>query len=113
MELLVRRNDRLALLGDNGSGKTTLLRIIRGELAPDEGIVKIGSSIKAGYLPQHVVFDNPEMSVLETVRHELIMIRNHPDPRRAHVRDEDAQDGGFFWESKLALLFSCSRMSTS
>lgn len=73
VELLVRRNDRLALLGDNGSGKTTLLRIIRGELAPDEGIVKIGSSIKAGYLPQHVVFDNPEMSVLETVRHELII----------------------------------------
>lgn len=71
VDLLVRRNDRLALIGNNGSGKTTLLRIITGELAPDEGAVKTGTSVKAGYLPQKVTFDNPGMSVLDTVRHEL------------------------------------------
>ena len=36
VDLLVRRNERLALIGNNGSGKTTLLRIIMGELVPDE-----------------------------------------------------------------------------
>jgi len=72
IDLLVKRNDRLALIGNNGSGKTTLLRLINGELKPDEGIVRIGASVKVGYLPQHVVFDNPELTVLDTVRHELI-----------------------------------------
>ena len=38
---------------------------------PDEGAVKTGTSVKAGYLPQKVTFDNPGMSVLDTVRHEL------------------------------------------
>ncbi|HOQ76634.1 MAG TPA: ABC-F type ribosomal protection protein [Thermoclostridium sp.] len=73
VDLLVRRNERLALIGNNGSGKTTLLRIIMGELVPDEGIVKTGVSVKTGYLPQKVEFDNPGMTVLDTVRHELII----------------------------------------
>lgn len=72
VDLLVRKNDRLALLGNNGSGKTTLLRAVMGELVPDEGIIKVGTSIKTGYLPQQVIFERPEMSVLDTVRHELI-----------------------------------------
>lgn len=72
VDLLVKRNDRLSLIGNNGSGKTTLLRLINGELQPDEGIVRIGASVKVGYLPQQVVFANPHLTVLDTVRHELI-----------------------------------------
>ena len=60
------------LIGNNGSGKTTLLRIIKGELVPDEGIVKTGVSVKQGTFPK-VEFDNPGMTVLDTVRHELII----------------------------------------
>jgi len=72
VDLLVRRNERLALIGNNGSGKTTLLRIIMGELAPCEGIVKTGTSIRTGYLPQQVRFENPGLTVLDTVRNELV-----------------------------------------
>lgn len=34
-----------ALIGANGAGKTTLLRMIRGELAPDEGSISIGGGL--------------------------------------------------------------------
>lgn len=73
VDLLIKRDDRLALLGNNGAGKTTLLRIIRGELEPDAGFVRVGASVKAAYLPQHIHFEHPEMSVMETIRHEFII----------------------------------------
>ncbi|MCP1429178.1 ABC-type multidrug transport system ATPase subunit [Microbacterium foliorum] len=34
-----------ALIGPNGAGKTTLLRIIRGDVAPDEGVVTIDGGL--------------------------------------------------------------------
>ncbi len=73
INLMVKKGDCLVLLGNNGTGKTTLLKIIQGEMAPDTGIVRIGPSVKAAYLPQIVQFDEPELSILETVRRELII----------------------------------------
>ena len=73
IDLLIKKNDRLALLGNNGTGKTTLLRIIRGEIKPDAGLVRVGASVRMAYLPQLIVFDQPEMSVMETIRHEFII----------------------------------------
>ncbi|MDF2952011.1 MAG: abc-f [Anaerocolumna sp.] len=57
--------DSACIIGKNGSGKSTLLKLIIGELEPDEGIIKIGSQVKIGYLPQHVVFENEEQTLLE------------------------------------------------
>jgi ATP-binding cassette subfamily F protein uup len=41
LDLEVAPGDRIGLLGPNGSGKTTLLRVLGGELAPDEGTVRL------------------------------------------------------------------------
>lgn len=46
--------DRFGILGVNGSGKTTLLNLIRGSLAPTEGRVRIGSTVRFAYLSQHL-----------------------------------------------------------
>ena len=73
INLLIRNGDRLVLLGNNGTGKTTLLKIIQGELDPDAGMVRKGPSVKTAYLPQIVQFDEPELTILETVRRELII----------------------------------------
>lgn len=73
INLLVRKGDRIALLGNNGTGKTTLLKIILEEISPDEGIVKIGPSIIPAYLPQIVQFEDSELTILDTVRRELII----------------------------------------
>ena len=42
----------VGIIGANGSGKTTLFRIILGDVMPDEGDVKIGQSVKFGYISQ-------------------------------------------------------------
>ena len=71
VNLLIRKDDRVALLGDNGTGKTTLLRIINGEIVPDSGVITIGPSVKVAYLPQIVTFENPEQTMLEIVQRSL------------------------------------------
>jgi len=65
--LEVAGGERIALIGDNGSGKTTLLKMILGEEAPDGGKVRMGPTVKVGYLPQHVHFDHPERSLVDTM----------------------------------------------
>jgi ATPase subunit of ABC transporter with duplicated ATPase domains len=71
VNLSVRKGEIVAVLGDNGSGKSTLIKIITGELKPDSGFAKMGESIRYAYLPQHVAFEEPELSILDTVRNAL------------------------------------------
>jgi len=52
--LQVNPGDRIGLVGRNGSGKTTLLRIIKGEIAPESGEIRIAKKSRIGYLPQDV-----------------------------------------------------------
>ncbi|WP_042431765.1 ABC-F family ATP-binding cassette domain-containing protein [Streptacidiphilus anmyonensis] len=46
---------RTGLIGRNGSGKSTLLRLVAGDLAPDDGQVRVRGTL--GYLPQHLPLD--------------------------------------------------------
>ena len=57
--------DRLCIMGGNGSGKTTLLKILLGELSPDSGHLSLGANVKVGYLPQNVIFENEESTILD------------------------------------------------
>lgn len=52
LSLKVLRGDRLGIVGPNGAGKTTLLKLLLGEMAPDEGSVKISRAIRIIYLDQ-------------------------------------------------------------
>ncbi|MGC9360868.1 MAG: ribosomal protection-like ABC-F family protein [Anaerolineae bacterium] len=68
VELLLRREERVALVGPNGSGKTTLLRLITGEEKPAAGTVTLGTGVRWGYLAQgHDTLD-PALTPYETVR---------------------------------------------
>lgn len=65
LSLTLFYQDRLCIMGENGSGKTSLLKIILGELEPSYGRFKMGSNVKVGYLPQNVVFDDEELTILD------------------------------------------------
>lgn len=71
LDFTVRRNEQVAIVGGNGSGKSTLLKLIVGEEVPDQGVVKVGDSIKLAYLPQVVTYTEPHKSVLDTVVESL------------------------------------------
>jgi ATP-binding cassette ChvD family protein len=42
----------VGVIGPNGAGKTTLFRMITGQDKPDSGTIKIGESVKLGYVDQ-------------------------------------------------------------
>ena len=71
VNLEVAGGERIALIGDNGTGKTTLLKILLGEELPDGGKLRFGPTVKVGYLPQHVHFDHPERSLVNTLIYDL------------------------------------------
>ncbi|HWR39988.1 MAG TPA: ABC-F family ATP-binding cassette domain-containing protein [Patescibacteria group bacterium] len=69
----LHKRERVALLGANGAGKSTLMKTLAGEIQPDQGVCRLGPSIRFAYLPQTVTFECPAASVLDTVRQELEM----------------------------------------
>ncbi|WP_133135765.1 ATP-binding cassette domain-containing protein [Legionella rowbothamii] len=50
--LLLTRGDKLGVIGPNGCGKTTLVRLLLGELQPDSGEIKQGTSLNVAYFDQ-------------------------------------------------------------
>ncbi len=50
--LTVQRGERVAFVGPNGVGKTTLLKMLLGEVAPDEGQVKLGTKLEIALFDQ-------------------------------------------------------------
>lgn len=50
--LLLTRGDKLGIIGPNGCGKTTLVRLLLGEISPDSGTVKLGTSLQVAYFDQ-------------------------------------------------------------
>jgi ATP-binding cassette subfamily F protein uup len=59
--------DRVGLVGVNGSGKTTLLRVLAGSQSLDDGRLRVGQTVRIGYLSQDVAELDPTMRVLEAV----------------------------------------------
>ena len=52
LDLILRKGERIGILGPNGCGKTTLLRTILGEIPPSAGTVVLGKNTRIGYLDQ-------------------------------------------------------------
>jgi ATP-binding cassette subfamily F protein uup len=50
--LTVLRGDKIGLMGPNGAGKSTLLKLILGQLAPDQGQIRLGTKIQVAYFDQ-------------------------------------------------------------
>jgi len=63
----IKDGSKIGLYGLNGSGKTILLNIIAGKTSADSGAVSSPLTTNIGYLPQELLYSNPERSVIEEV----------------------------------------------
>ena len=51
---IIGPGDRIGILGENGAGKSTLLRILSGRQRPTGGWIKIGKTVRFGWLDQRL-----------------------------------------------------------
>ena len=57
----------VGVIGPNGAGKTTLFKMITGEEKPDAGAIRLGDSVKLGYVDQSRDHLNDKKTVWEEV----------------------------------------------
>ena len=68
----ISSGERVAFLGANGSGKSSLIKtILGGDELEYQGEIVVGPSVKIGYLPQIICFDNDKLSVLEYFKQDV------------------------------------------
>ena len=67
-DIELRRTDCAALIGPNGAGKSTFLKTILGQLAPLEGDVLMGASLRIGYFAQAHEGLNPANTLIQEIQ---------------------------------------------
>src|SRR5208337_250301 len=63
----VMRGDRIGIVGANGAGKTTLVNLMIGLLAPDAGVVRIGSNVLTVSLDQKRLSLEPTVTLVNAL----------------------------------------------
>ncbi|MFN3960769.1 MAG: energy-dependent translational throttle protein EttA [Parvularculaceae bacterium] len=77
----------VGVIGPNGAGKTTLFRMLTGKETPDNGTLRIGETVKIGYVDQSRDDLSPNKTVWEEISGGLDVIKlgNREMPSRAYV----------------------------
>jgi ATP-binding cassette ChvD family protein len=76
----------VGVIGPNGAGKSTLFRMIVGQEKPDGGSIRIGETVKLGYVDQSRDALNAKKSVWEEISggNDMIMLGKREVPSRAY-----------------------------
>ncbi len=76
----------IGVIGPNGAGKTTLFRMIIGDEAPDGGKIRLGETVKLGYVDQNRTLD-PDKTIFEEITGggDVIMLGPREVNSRAYV----------------------------
>ncbi len=67
ISFLVKKNDRVLIIGPNGCGKSTLLKILGGKKAQDAGEFYLGSAVEPAYYDQEIQNLTETNTVLEEI----------------------------------------------
>ena len=77
----------VGIIGPNGAGKSTLFKMITGQEEPDSGTIRIGETVKIGYVDQSRDSLDPNATVWEEISGgaEVIKLGKHEVNSRAYV----------------------------
>jgi len=77
----------VGIIGPNGAGKTTLFRMILGQEQPDAGTLRVGGTVKLGYVDQARDALPAEVSVWEAIsgKEELLTLGKRQVNSRGYV----------------------------
>jgi ATP-binding cassette ChvD family protein len=67
LDFTLPRGGIVGIIGPNGAGKTTLFRMITGQEKPDAGTLKIGETVRIGYVDQSRESLDPARTVWEEI----------------------------------------------
>jgi ATP-binding cassette, subfamily F, member 3 len=66
---IIRRQEKIAVVGVNGAGKSTFLKVLAGEAEPTTGSMNMGANVYPGYFSQHAMdILEPHKTVLDTLQ---------------------------------------------
>ncbi len=72
IELVVKRGEKIALVGQNGVGKTTLFRRVLQQTSPEGGVLRWGKGVRIGYFDQHGSSLDGSLTPVEQIRSEHV-----------------------------------------
>jgi sulfate-transporting ATPase len=77
----------VGVIGANGAGKTTLFKLIRGDEEPDSGSVRIGETVRLGFVDQSRDALDAKKNVWEEISggHDVFRFGKHEIATRAYV----------------------------
>jgi len=85
----------VGIIGPNGAGKTTLFRMVTGQEKPDAGSIRIGETVKLGYVDQSRDALDPKKTVWEEISGgaEVIKLGKHEVNSRAYCSSFNFRGG--------------------
>ncbi|KOY86086.1 ABC transporter [bacterium 336/3] len=73
-----QKGEKIGIVGVNGVGKSTLLKMITGQIAPDQGTIELGETVKLGYYSQDELKYQEGQRVLDFIKEiaEVVTLGN-------------------------------------
>lgn len=85
----------VGIIGPNGAGKTTLFKMITGQETPDDGTIRVGETVKLGYVDQSRDALDPTKTVWEEISGgaEVVKLGKHEANTRAYCSSFNFRGG--------------------